>query len=433
MWSQVDWHRASDTLCNVSEAACGQGENLMPLQPFRRHSAPVEDKPDSGCAHFAEGRTWKRCNCPLWIDGTLTSGKRVLESAKTRVWSKALELCREMETQGRKPKVSLSITLTEAIEAFLEYKVAQKITAGSLENYKCLLVGKDRTYKKPITASLRKFAEERGIRDIQQFNGMFVEQFRNQWTVNTAKAAKKKLMLLREFCSYCVGREWMASNHAKRLKPPKDESSGTMPYTSEQMLQILAACDNHSLESQEEALKMKALVLVLRYTGLRIGDAVMLRVDQVGPTGKLYLYTAKSKTAVNCILPPQVVDLLDACRASTTHFFWDGQMKRLSLTHAMRRSLLYITRDTGIPKIHPHRMRDTFAIELLNAGVPIERVSMALGHKNIAITQQCYLPWIEARQRQLEEDQVRSWESDPLLSPKAKADVSELDRMMRLK
>jgi integrase/recombinase XerD len=36
---------------------------------------------------------------------------------------------------------------------------------------------------------------------------------------------------------------------------------------------------------------------------------------------------------------------------------------------------------------HPHRFRDTFAVELLLSGVPIERVSVLLGHQSVRITE----------------------------------------------
>jgi integrase/recombinase XerD len=37
---------------------------------------------------------------------------------------------------------------------------------------------------------------------------------------------------------------------------------------------------------------------------------------------------------------------------------------------------------------HAHRFRDTFAVELLLAGVPLERVPILLGHKSEKITEE---------------------------------------------
>jgi integrase len=50
-------------------------------------------------------------------------------------------------------------------------------------------------------------------------------------------------------------------------------------------------------------------------------------------------------------------------------------------------------RDDGSPKrFHPHMFRETFAVEMLLAGVPLEQVSILLGHKSVKITEKHYAP-----------------------------------------
>ena len=41
---------------------------------------------------------------------------------------------------------------------------------------------------------------------------------------------------------------------------------------------------------------------------------------------------------------------------------------------------------------HAHRFRDAFAVRLLQAGVPMERVSLLLGHRSIKVTERYYPP-----------------------------------------
>ena len=54
-------------------------------------------------------------------------------------------------------------------------------------------------------------------------------------------------------------------------------------------------------------------------------------------------------------------------------------------------------------------------MELLLSGIPLERVSILLGHKSIKVTERHYAPWVRARQEQLEADVMRSWASDPIV------------------
>ena len=62
-----------------------------------------------------------------------------------------------------------------------------------------------------------------------------------------------------------------------------------------------------------------------------------------------------------------------------------------------------------------HRLRDTFSVELLLAGVPIERVSILLGHQSVRTTEKHYSPWVQSRQEQLEADVRNAWANDATL------------------
>lgn len=52
---------------------------------------------------------------------------------------------------------------------------------------------------------------------------------------------------------------------------------------------------------------------------------------------------------------------------------------------------------------------DTFATGLLLAGVPIEDVSVLLGHSNTRITAKHYSPWVKERQERLEDRVRQAW------------------------
>jgi integrase/recombinase XerD len=105
---------------------------------------------------------------------------------------------------------------------------------------------------------------------------------------------------------------------------------------------------------------------------------------------------------------------------STRYFFWSGEGKVDTVAGNYRRSLRRLFKLAGIKDGHPHRFRDTFAVELLLAGVPLERVSVLLGHRSIKVTEKHYTPWVRARQEQLESDLQRSWAYDPIVVAETK-------------
>jgi hypothetical protein len=106
---------------------------------------------------------------------------------------------------------------------------------------------------------------------------------------------------------------------------------------------------------------------------------------------------------------PVVAPVGTVVEISERYFFWTGEAKIDSATGDWQRTLKGVFELADIPDGHAHRFRDTFAVGLLQAGVPIERVSVLLGHSSIKVTEKYYSPWVRARQEQLEADVRRSW------------------------
>ncbi len=64
---------------------------------------------------------------------------------------------------------------------------------------------------------------------------------------------------------------------------------------------------------KDNARLLRSLVLVLRYSGMRIGDVVQLTTDQIAGN-KLMVYTQKTGVPVNTVLPDFVITCLEAKR-----------------------------------------------------------------------------------------------------------------------
>jgi integrase/recombinase XerD len=205
-------------------------------------------------------------------------------------------------------------------------------------------------------------------------------------------------------------------NYARKLKVPKVADRPTLPFSREEMLKILAAFDAYGKSARlANALRLKAFILLLRYRGMRIGDCVKCSVDRIDGN-RLFLYTQKTGTPVRCVLPDFVLRELEAApKSSEGFFFWTGKSKLHSAIGKWQRRLQRLVEFAGIQGGHAHRFRDTFSISLLQAGVPLDRVGVLLGHRNVRTTEKHYSAWVRERQEQLESALQKAWSEDPVL------------------
>jgi len=117
------------------------------------------------------------------------------------------------------------------------------------------------------------------------------------------------------------------------------------------------------------------------------------------------------------------------CSLSNGHpdyFFWDPTRMAKTSAVAMFGDFIRTVSDTakvphGREEMLSHRFRHTFAVEMLLAGVPLERVSILLGHKTLRTTERYYSAWVKERQIRLEAEvkDACQWMvlPEPLLAP----------------
>ena len=227
---------------------------MLTLQ--RRHSKKCTDK--------KKGPSYLKCrgHCPLRICGML-NGQRVRKSLKTRDLQRAARRMSEMQDEalGRPRK-----TLRDAIEAF------QAQHAEHAPETK-------RKYKR-VLSYVAEYCEHEALRYVDQINVESMDSYA-LWRNKTNWTWIKEIEILRQFFAFCVEREWTRRNPAKALKRPRLlEANDVEPFTSEEIVRTIAACDQIGRSSYER-LRARAMVLLMRYAGLRISDVVTLSRDHI--------------------------------------------------------------------------------------------------------------------------------------------------------
>jgi integrase/recombinase XerD len=351
------------------------------LTLYRRHTRSCGQK----------DRYYRRCKCPMWVEGTTDVGEYIRHSLKLTSWERAEEKKRELEARPDAPptraepvQAAHGITLREATEKFCRECEARRLGDPTMRKYRTL------------AKQLREFADSRFVY-LNEFTIELAREFRASWK-DGPRAAGKKLERLRAFFRFSVENGWIEDSPTKHLKAPIVKDKPTLPFSREDMARIL-----------EHAAENRLFILTMRYTGMRISDTAMLQASAVNGN-KVFLYTHKTGVPVHVPIPDFVANELASIRPAGGYLFLRGESTRLeTCTDLWRRQIARVFKAAKIPKGHPHRFRDTFAVELLLSGVPIEHVSVLLGHSSVKITEKHYAPWVRTRQEKLEEDVQKSW------------------------
>jgi site-specific recombinase XerD len=151
-----------------------------------------------------------------------------------------------------------------------------------------------------------------------------------------------------------------------------------------------------ALQASPNRLRADALLL-LRATGMRIGELVNLELDCVHevPDAGAWLKVPLGKLDTERMVPldDQTIDLVDRIVAHRSPgrplpHPRTGKLVEFLLTHQGRRVCAETLRDelarvcaaAGLPATTPHQLRHTYATALVNAGVSLQSLMALLGH-----------------------------------------------------
>ncbi len=279
-----------------------------------------------------------------------------------------------------------------------------------------------------MAASLAAWCAHAGIQYLTELDLGLLDQWVGTWEY-ASTTHRSRIDLARGFFKFCVTRKWIADNPAAGLIKPADDQEPTLPFTVDEEARIFDAAKVFGARRHFGGLwsvnpeTARALLLVLRWTGLRASDAVIFeprRIKTVAVDGRdvpVYeTYQTKTGEWVMCPIPPEVATAIrTAPRLSEFGAFIppaEGSYKTDARSIANSYYATYLcplATLSGVADIHAHRFRDTFAVRLLEAGKPLEIVQMLLGHSSIKTTEQHYSPWVKSRQEMLVREVMGLW------------------------
>ncbi len=374
---------------------------------FVRHSEDCPRKAEHFC---------KTCRCRKSLRYSV-GGKQVTQSAKTRSWAQAEIAKRAVEDKFRaadptKPITSVTVegetgtTIARAVELFLSSKKSQGLDGDVLKKNKREL-GRFSDF---MSGRSRHFPREISLEDLTEFRADWTEQYPSSTT--RAKVQER----LRGFLRYCYDSRLI--DRVPVLSAIKVDEPPTLPLTEKQYEKLLEVIPGEFPE--KKAKRVRAMVRLMRYTGLAIRDSVVLERVELTRDSKRGLYrvvTSRQKTGthVSVVIPPDVAEEVIAAMElndNPKYIFWNtGTAKPQTAVTNWQHDLRQVFRAAGQPNGHPHQLRDTFAVDMLQNGVPLEEVSKLLGHSSVKTTEKYYAQWMKGRQDRLDALVEATWKT----------------------
>lgn len=183
--------------------------------------------------------------------------------------------------------------------------------------------------------------------------------------------AKLRQFSVRAFSAWLAAEGEIDRDELVGVKPPRLREQQVDGLDDDQLRALVNACKGKRFTDRRDA----AIVRLLADTGMRSGELLGMRVDDVDVRGGTAVVTGKGdrrRTVTFTVTTAQAVDRYVRARrreprAGTTTL-WLGARGQGFGPEALRKALRGRAKDAGIDHLHPHQLRHTYASRWLAAG-----------------------------------------------------------------
>jgi site-specific recombinase XerD len=377
---------------------------------FTRHA--------SDCRWFGD-ESRGSCGCPKFFRYS-QDRKQVRRATGTGDLARALKLAADLQkkfeaqAEGKVWEGTEELpSLEQALAKFLEGKRKR----GDLN------IG----YISRLDRELNRFvawALQRNLVMLADIKPAYAMDYRNglKGTLNTRA---KEIRRIGEFFRYCVAMGWIRTDPMESAKLKYDPVQKARALNEDQFAKLLAAVARVKKLTDDQRKKLRALILLMRWTGLALVDAVSISRDELrvngGGFGYLILRREKTGKPVEAAIKPEIVQEILAAANGGKYLFvnsWrekdddKGSSAAVRLQSERERAnvkawwskrmndaaeLADLRDENGAPyDFGTHSLRHTFAVYFLTKGLPLTHVAKLLGD-NESTVERHYAEWIKMR------------------------------------
>jgi len=269
--------------------------------------------------------------------------------------------------------------MKKILKKFLDYLYYQK-------NYSSNTV---KSYSVDILQFLN-FIKKRKLKDFEKVNYEMLKSFLAFLHKNgySPKSISRKIASLKSFFNFLYRKNIIKTNPILLLHSPKVPKRLPNFLTVEETLKIIDSVDGKGWLS----LRDKAILEVLYSTGIRVGELVNLKIQDINFFEEMIKVKGKGererivpvgKPALNAL-----IDYLEKRPFKNERYVFLNKYGKKITERSVERIVKKYQKIAGIEKeITPHTFRHSFATHLLDRGADLRSVQEFLGHKRITTTQ----------------------------------------------
>jgi len=207
----------------------------------------------------------------------------------------------------------------------------------------------------------------------------------------SSQTLNNRVRALRAFFSWLAREDYTEDNLLAKLKPPKITEPIIEPLTIEEVERLFSKISQNTVLGARNA----AILALLLDTGLRLLELITLKVQDVHLDQRYIKVLGKGAKE-------RIVPLGASChktmlryyyhfRVETAHAGVDAFFLTLDgypLTDKAVKSLMTrLAKTAGVPRLHPHLLRHTYATSFLLNGGDVFLLKQNLGHSTLAMVE----------------------------------------------
>ena len=285
-------------------------------------------------------------------------------------------------------RISNNKVVTKEVEDFLTYlEKERRFSLHTVESYK-----EDVSFFVGFLSDNKKSVKEA---DVALIRGYLLELTNSGLSKSTIK---RNIAALKHFYKFLFLRNYISNEPFELITSPKQEEKLPDFLSDDEIVQLLEA---NRRRTDELSSRDQAILELMFASGLRASEVVnltlqslylrerIIRVFGKGKKERIVPFTNSCRECLEEYLNVTRRKLLDknVNRSKENHVFLNSRGEKLT-----NRGLEYIMEEiekkTGCyMKLHPHKLRHSFATSLLSKGADLRTIQEFMGHESIGTTQ----------------------------------------------